>query len=374
MKAEPFVSVILPIRNEAKFIARSLGAVLAQEYDPRRMEVLVADGMSTDATRAVVEACAAAAPEVPVAIVDNPEGIVPTGINAALSRARGDVIVRVDGHTVVEPDYVRECVEALRRSGAQNAGGRMTAVGTGAVARAVAVATSSPFGVGGARFHYSPREEWVDTVYMGAWPRDVLDRIGGFDPEMVRDQDDELNYRLREQGGRILLSPRIRSRYFNRSSFRSLARQYAQYGFWKVRVMQKHPREMRPRQFAPPAFVVALAAGVVASPFSAAARAGLAGLTATYLAAALAATAAAARRAPGKDLPLLPAVFAVLHLSYGAGFLVGLARFWNRWGRRRNGGVPPSQEVPWNPRSPSTVLRSPTPRSPRSSSRSVRGG
>ena len=360
MNAEPFVSVILPIRNEANYIARSLGAVLAQDFDPRRMEVLVADGMSTDGTRAAVQACAAAAPEIPVTIVDNPEGIVPTGINAALARARGDVIVRVDGHTVVEPDYVRECVEALRRSGAQNAGGRMTAVGTGAVARAVAAATSSPFGVGGARFHYSPREEWVDTVYMGAWPRDVLDRIGGFDPEMVRDQDDELNYRLREQGGRILLSPRIRSRYFNRSSFRSLARQYAQYGFWKVRVMQKHPREMRPRQFAPPAFV--------------AARAGLAALSGAYLAAALAATAAAGRRSPAKDLPLLPAVFAVLHLSYGAGFLAGLARFWNRWGRRRNGGAQPSQEVPWNPRSPSTALRSPTPRSPRSSSRSVRGG
>lgn len=361
MTPEPFVSVILPIRNEEGFIAESLGAVLAQDYDPRRMEVLVADGMSTDGTRAAVEACAAARPEIPVRIVDNPEGIVPTGMNAALARARGEVIVRVDGHTVVDPDYVRQCVLALRRSGAQNVGGRMTAVGSGRVARAVAAATSSPFGVGGARFHYSDREEWVDTVYMGAWPRDVLEDLGGFDPEMVRDQDDELNYRLRARGGRILLSPAIRSRYFNRSSLESLARQYFQYGFWKVRVLQKHPRQMRPRQFAPPALTLGLATGVLTFPFHRAARAGFFLLVAAYLAADAAASASAGRHAPRSARPLLPAVFPILHLSYGFGFLSGLARFWNRWDRRR-GGSAPTQEVAWSPRSPSTALRSPTPR------------
>jgi glycosyltransferase involved in cell wall biosynthesis len=360
--ADPFVSVILPIRNEEGFIARSLGAVLSQDYDPRRMEVLVADGMSTDGTRAAVEACAAAVPEIPVAIVDNPPGIVPTGMNSALARARGDVIVRVDGHTVVDPDYVRQCVEALRRSGAQNAGGRMTAAGEGRVARAVAAATSSPFGVGGARFHYSDREEWVDTVYMGAWPREVLEQLGGFDPEMVRDQDDELNYRLRERGGRILLSPRIRSRYHNRCSLRSLARQYRQYGFWKVRVLQKHPRQMQPRQFAPPALALGLAAGLAAAPFSGRARTGLLFLAGAYLAADIGASVAAARRSSWRLLPHLCAVFPVLHLSYGFGFLAGLARFWKRWSRRRGGSTRPAQEVTWTPRSPSTALRSPTPR------------
>jgi glycosyltransferase involved in cell wall biosynthesis len=362
MTADPFVSVILPIRNEESFIARSLGAVLAQDYDPRRMEVLVADGMSTDGTRAVVEASAAAVPEIPVVIVDNPPGIVPTGMNAALARARGGVIVRVDGHTIVEPDYVRACVEALRRSGAQNVGGKMTAVGAGRVAGAVAAATSSRFGVGGARFHYSEREEWVDTVYMGAWPRDVLEGLGGFDAEMVRDQDDELNYRLRERGGRILLSPGIRSRYYNRGSLASLARQYFQYGFWKVRVLQKHPRQMRPRQFAPPALALGLAAGLAAAPFSGRARAGLLALSAAYVAAVAAASITSARRVSWKLLPHICAVFPALHLSYGFGFLAGLARFWNRWDRRRSRSGAPEQEVPWSPRSPSTVLRSPTPR------------
>lgn len=373
MSAVPFVTVILPIRDEAGFIARSLGAVLAQDYDPRRMEVIVADGMSRDDTRAIVRRCAAAVPEIPVSIVDNPAGIVPTGMNAALAAARGEVVVRVDGHTIVAPDYVRRCVEALERSGAQNVGGRMTAVGEGPFARAVAAATSSRFGVGGARFHYSDREEWVDTVYMGAWPRAVLEDLGGFDPEMVRDQDDELNYRLRARGGRILLSPLIRSRYFNRPTLRSLARQYGQYGFWKVRVMQKHPRQMRPRQFAPPALAAALAGTAAASLVWRPAAAALAAIAGAYAAGNLAASAAAARRGPASPR-LLPVAFAAMHLSYGFGFLAGLARFWNRWEIRRMIGDRPAEEVPWSSRSPSIDRRSPARRSPKSSRRSAPAG
>ena len=373
MISEPLVTVILPVRNEGPFIARSLGAVLAQDWPPGRLEVIVADGMSTDDTREIVRRSAGAVPEVPVSIVDNPAGIVPTAMNAAIDAARGEVVVRVDGHTIVEPDYVRRCVEALRRSGAQNVGGRMTAVGEGPFARAVAAATSSPFGVGGARFHYSDREEWVDTVYMGAWPRRVLEDLGGFDPEMVRDQDDELNYRLRARGGKILLAPEIRSRYFNRPTIRSLARQYFQYGFWKVRVLQKHPRQMRPRQFAPPALVGALLAATAASFGWRPARFALAGLAGAYGAGNLAASAWAARKRSARLLPLLPVAFATLHFSYGFGFLAGLARFWNRWkGRRVPAGT--EEEVSWSSRFPSIDPRSPTPRSPKSSRRSARAG
>ena len=127
----------------------------------------------------------------------------------------------------------------------------MDPVSESAFGRAVSLATSSPFGVGGARFHYSAREEWVDTVYMGAWRREVFERVGRFDEEMVRNQDDELSYRIRERGGRILLDPSIRSRYYPRTTPRTLWRQYFQYGYWKVRVMQKHPLQMQPRQFGP---------------------------------------------------------------------------------------------------------------------------
>ena len=329
----PFVSVIMPIRNEAAFIGRSLGAVLAQDYPHDRMEVLVADGMSTDDTRTIVQQLAARHPDIQVRLIDNPGKIVPTGFNAALAQARGDVIVRVDGHTIIAPDYVRECMAVLERSGADNVGGRMVAVGTTALGQAVALATSSRFGVGGARFHYSDREEWVDTVYMGAWPRRVFEQLGGFDPELVRNQDDEFNYRLRAQGGRILLNPRIRSQYYNRTSLRSLWRQYYQYGFYKVRVLQKHPRQMRLRQFVPPAFVASILGGALLSPLNKRLRALWALVITAYAIANLMASWRIARKAGRAHLRRLPLVFSILHFSYGLGFLHGLIHFRKRWRR-----------------------------------------
>ena len=201
----PLVTVVMAVRNEGAFLEESLGSVLAQDYPADRLEIILADGMSEDGTRAAAEGLRVRHPG--LTVIDNPGRVVATGLNAAIRRARGDVIVRVDGHTVIAPDYVRQCVDALERTGADNVGGRMNAVGAGPFGEAVALATSSPFGVGGARFHYSTEEEWVDTVYLGAWRRDVFERIGFFDEELVRDQDDEFNYRLRATGGRVLLTP-----------------------------------------------------------------------------------------------------------------------------------------------------------------------
>ena len=336
MPSMPLVTVIMPIRNEGGFIARSLGAVLEQDYPSDRLEVVIADGMSTDGTRDAIARTAAAHPAIPVTIVDNPGRIVPTGFNEAVARARGEIIVRVDGHTIIESSYVRECVAALQRSGADNVGGRMDAVAEGRFGKAVALATGSRFGVGGARFHYSDREEWVDTVYLGAWPRTVFAKIGLFDEEQVRNQDDEFNYRLGEKGGRILLSPRIRSHYYNRSTPRSLWRQYFQYGFWKVRVMQKHPGQMRPRQFVPPVFVASLAAGLLLAPIS-----GFWGRVVTvigvmYTTANLGASVLVGVGEPLAEALLLPLAFATVHVSYGLGFLVGLVRFATRWRDRAN--------------------------------------
>ncbi len=328
----PSVSVIMPVRNEADFIHQSLGALLAQDYPAENLEILVVDGLSTDDTRAFIQARQAQHPN--LQLVDNPGHIVPTGFNVALARASGAIIIRVDGHTEIAPDYVRQCVAALQRSGADNVGGRMNAVGAdaGAVRQAIALATSTPFGVGGARFHYSEQEEWVDTVYMGAWRREVFERLGGFDEELVRNQDDEFNYRLREQGGRILLCPSIQSRYTPRATFAGLWRQYFQYGFWKVRVMQKHPRQMQPRQFIPlglVACVLGLALGALVYPPTA----WLLGFVlALYGVANLAASLWTAARADWRNFPLLPLAFAILHFSYGLGFLVGLVKFSNRWG------------------------------------------
>jgi glycosyltransferase involved in cell wall biosynthesis len=324
----PFVSVVLPIYNEEDHIRQCLDSLLAQDYPQSHMEILVVDGRSKDRTRHIVREEFVRRHE-HIQLLDNPHRIVPTALNVGIRAARGGVIVRVDGHTTVAPDYVSRCIQALERSGADNVGGRMDAEVDGYFGEAVALATSSPFGVGGARFHYSQKEEWVDTVYLGAYPRRVFEQIGLFDEEMVRNQDDEFNYRLRARGGRILLSPHIRSHYTCRDKPRKLWLQYFQYGYWKVRVLQKHPRQMRWRQFVPPVFLVALlgAVGLV-----------VAGMlwplmlvAGSYLLANLAASLWTASRAGLRYLPVLPLTYAILHFAYGAGFLSGLVRFAGRW-------------------------------------------
>ena len=325
------------VRNEVKYISSSLGSVLAQEYPENRLEVVIADGMSDDGTRSFIEKMQVTHGN--IRVVDNAGRVTCSGLNRAIHATSGEIVIRVDGHTTIAPDYVQQCVSAIIRTGAEDVGGRMSAVGEGRFGKAVAAATSTPFGVGGARFHYSTREEWVDTVYLGAWKREVFERLGGFDEELGCDEDDEFNYRLRERGGRILLSPMIHSRYSNRSSAAALWKQYFKYGVWKVRVLQKHPRQMRPRQFVPPTFALSL---ILSLCFTALLGWGwicLAAIAGTYTLANLAASLATAARKGWRHLPLLPMVHAILHLSYGLGFLAGLLKFWNRWGDRK-GRVP----------------------------------
>lgn len=327
----PSVTFIMPIRNEASFIARSLGAVLAQDYPSERVQVLIVDGISTDDTREEIARLKSSYPDIQIKVLDNPQRIVPTGMNIGLGCATGDVIVRVDGHTIIDHDYARQCVAALGRTGADNVGGRMDAVSHNTFGRAVALATSSRFGVGGARFHYSKREEWVDTVYMGAWPRRTFDQVGFFDEEMVRNQDDEFNYRTTSKGGRILLSPEIKSHYYNRSTIYSLFRQYFQYGYWKVRVLQKHHRQMRLRQFIPPAFVAALLIALCLTPFYSAGRWMLGLVAGLYAVANLTASYLSARTENGRIWLIIPFTFMIVHMAYGLGFLTGIFSFWKHW-------------------------------------------
>jgi succinoglycan biosynthesis protein ExoA len=334
----PFVTIIMPVRNESACMWEGLTAIVEQDYSLARMEVLIADGMSMDNTRSIIHDFAVRYPQLQLHILDNPGKIVPTGMNAALCEAKGEIVVRVDGHTILAPDYIRQCVETLQRTGADNAGGRMNSTSSNAFGEVVALATSMSFGIGDGHFHYSNEEEWVDTVYMGAWPRPVFKKIGLFDEELVRDQDDEFNYRLRAAGGGILLSPKIKSQYVVRGTPGALWRQYYQYGYWKVRVLQKHPRQMSARQFVPPAFVLSLlASGMFA--ISAPLRALSLLVPSLYVVANATASLRAASRNGWKYFVLLPVVFSILHLSYGLGFLVGLVKFWNRWGDRA-GKVP----------------------------------
>ncbi|MDZ4778963.1 MAG: glycosyltransferase family 2 protein, partial [Planctomycetia bacterium] len=318
----PFVTVAMPVRNESGFIHRSLGAVLAQDYPPDRYEIILADGLSTDDTRELALACAAGRN---VRIVDNPARIAPTGMNAAIRAARGEIIVRVDGHCEIASDYVRTCVELLSTRECAGVGGPVETVGNTWVARAIAAAVSSPFGVGGNSFRtVKDREIWAGTIPFPAYPRTLFEQVGLFDEEMIRSQDAEFNARVREYGGRLLLSPAVRSTYYSRGTLRKLARQYYQYGYWKVRVLQKHPRQMAFRQLIAAGFVAWLAALAVASTFSQTARWALAGTIALYAAASIAASLVTASRNRWLDLPLLPLIFAILHITWGAGFLHGL--------------------------------------------------
>lgn len=334
----PFVSIILPIRNEAQYIGRSLGCVLAQDYPAERMEIIIADGMSTDGTRQVVQEFQARHPC--LKLIDNPGKIVPTGLNRAIRQAQGEIIVRVDGHCEIAPDYVRRCVEHIQADKVDGVGGATETVGETPAAQAIAVAMSSKFGVGDSLFRTtSGKTTLADSIPFPAYTCAIMQRAGLYDEELVRNQDDEYNYRLRSLGARLLLAADVHSRYYSRSSLSSLRRQYYQYGLWKVRVLQKHPRQMRPRQFLPPALVAGLLFTGVLGPFIPIMRDLFAFGALLYGVANLGAAVATAASRGWRHLPYLPAAYAVLHFSYGAGFLAGLVRFIKRWSDRR-GKVP----------------------------------
>jgi len=332
----PYVSVIMPVFNEAPYLRRVLDSLLEQDYPGERFEVIVADGGSTDGTRGILDEIQMAHPNLKV--IDNPRRIVPCALNLALAQAVGDVILRMDGHTEVAADYVRQCVAALLRTGADNVGGIVAAHGDGLFGQAVAVVMSSRFGVGGARHHYSDREEEVDTVFPGVWKKDLFDRIGLFDEEMACNEDDEFNYRLREQGGRIMVSPKIHLSYAVRTSPLSLWRQYYRYGCWKIRVLQKHPRQMQARQFVPAVFVSGLLFLLFLSFFSKLAVVWLAMVLGIYGVTIITVSANLSIRRNIFLFPVLALAFATLHFSYGVGFLVGLIKFAGYWGEKKNHG------------------------------------
>ena len=334
------VTVIMVIRNEEAFIEQSLESVLQQDYPAAKVQVLIVDGMSQDQTRKIVEQIIWRYPQSNLTLLDNPEHIFPVGFNVGLNNATGDVIIMMGGHVVLDADYISRCVDHMEKyPDIDCVGGYLYTIAESPQGKAIALAMSSAFGVGGGSFRtISNRLVEVDTVAFGAYRRRAMDYCGLMDEELVRDQDDEYNYRLREKGGKILISPDIHARYYSRSSVRSLWTQYFEYGLWKVRVAQKHPRQMRPRQFAPLAFVSAIIISVGTTLL------GWGWLFLTlvigvYLLANLTASLLTAFSRGWEHLPCLPLIFATLHLSYGLGSLVGMVKFWNRWSDR-HGRVP----------------------------------
>jgi succinoglycan biosynthesis protein ExoA len=321
----PLVSVIVAMRNEEGFIERCLDSLAAQDYPHELLEVLVIDGRSTDRSRETVSAVRDRVPH--LQLLDNEKKVSPAAFNIGIREANGDVVTIISAHCYLATDYVSRCVEYLHRTGADCVGGPIETVGEKDTARAIALAMSSPFGVGDALFRYSDQEQYVDTLAFGAYRRDIFERVGLFDEELVGSEDDEFNYRLRSQGGKLFLTPAIKSFYYGRSSLRALCRQYFSYGLGKVRVMRRHPGQIRLRHLIPSLLVLGLlvsAALGLFSPWFALLCAVFAGC---YVAASLLVALRIASREGWRYLPLLPLAFACLHLSYGTGFLVGVVRF-----------------------------------------------
>ena len=338
------ITIIIPMRNEERFVGACLDSVLSQLGDLPECEVLCVDGDSTDRTRKIVMTCADRDPR--VRILDNPQRIVPTAMNIAIREARGDVVIRLDCHAEYAPGYFRNCLEVLERTNADNVGGYVETVPTSdtPVGMAISAALSSRFGVGGSVFRIGGGEEEVDTVPFGCFRRDVFDRFGLYDERLVRNQDIELNTRIRRGGGRIVISPTIRSTYYARSTFGGLRQQAFGNGLWNPYTIYLAGEGVGARHFVPLVFVLSLLVLPVVGLFLRPLWWLLACECVTYfLVGTVFARRAAQQTSASAFLVLL--TFVQLHLAYGVGSLLGVLTSPMRFGlgpltRTRVGQVP----------------------------------
>jgi succinoglycan biosynthesis protein ExoA len=348
------VSVVMPVRNEELHLEESVRSVLGQDYDGA-LEVLLAVGPSRDRTLYVSQRLAAA--DTRVTVVPNPTGQIPCGLNAGIKASRYSIVARVDGHAVLPQGYLSAAVRALRQTGADNVGGVMAAEGVTAFQQAVAWAMTSPFGVGAAKFHTGGQPGPVDSVYLGVYRRATIERVGGYDESYQRAEDWELNHRIRLAGGLIWFLPELRVSYRPRATLRTLAAQYFSYGRWRRVVSRQHAGTINLRYLAPPAAVLAMAAGMLIGLVGLAVGPGwiwptlAAGFAvpAGYLAGVLGAAVMAARLLRPSAAARLPLVLAAMHICWGAGFLTSPRRL------VRDTGPPTRATGPF----PSMITRSP---------------
>jgi succinoglycan biosynthesis protein ExoA len=330
MSATPIrtISVVAPVRNEGANVDHFVDDLARQDFQGE-LEVLVADGNSSDGSADRIQAAARAA-GLSLRVLPNPAEWVSQGLNACIRQARGDLIVRLDCHSRYPNDYLRRCAELSEQTGAWNVGGRLVPMGTTPTERAVACAMDSPFGgIGwtrGAGNGHGPVD--TDTVTFGAFRPEAFARAGLFDETLIRNQDDEFNLRLRRAGGRIVLDPEIAVMYRPRGSILRVWRQYYEYGLWKVPVMLKHRRVLTLRSMAPLAFVLGTVILVAATLRYPAARRLLLLQWSLYGSAAVA-FAIRSLRERGEPMELLPrvlAAFPAFHLGHGSGQAVGWLR------------------------------------------------
>ncbi|MEU8248230.1 glycosyltransferase family 2 protein [Nonomuraea sp. NPDC048916] len=315
----PPISVVMPVLNEERHLREAVAQVLAQSY-PGEIEVVLAVGPSQDRTQEVAEAIAEADPR--VVVVPNPTGRTPNALNAAIAASRNGIIARVDGHAMLPSDYLRVAVETLEETGADNVGGVMAAEGVTAFEKAVALAMTSKIGVGAAAFHVGGTAGPADTVYLGVFRRTALDRVGGYDEHFQRAQDWEMNHRIRQTGGLVWFQPRMRVSYRPRPNVKALAKQYFHYGRWRHVVSRTHEGTINLRYLAPPAAVLAMALGLVVSPFFPLALIVPGG----YALAILVGSLLTSSGYPAAVKIRLPVVYATMHVSWGWGFLTSPRR------------------------------------------------
>lgn len=322
LQERPLVSVVIPTLNEEGYITGLLDSLAAQDYGPERIEVLVADGGSTDGTRSLVMGYSA--PFERLLLVDNPRVRATAGFNAGMRVSRGDCWIIIGAHSEVRTDFVRASVAALRRTGAACVGGPIETLGKSATGKAIAAAMSSPFGVGDAKFRYSEREEEVDTVAFGCYHRRVWEIVGEFDEDVDGGDDDEYNARVREAGGRFVLVPTIRSRYYARETMKALAFQYWEYGTAKG-MQLRQGYSLRPRHFVPSMMVAGGPSLLMAGVRSKGARRLLGLLGAAYVVIGGRAAYRAAKKAGANPVTTFAAM-ATMHVCYGAGFMWSASR------------------------------------------------
>lgn len=321
----PGVSVVMPVRNEQRHLASAVQRVLDQDYDGE-LEVILSVGPSRDQTRMVADQLAAA--DERVRVIDNPTGYTPAALNLGIAAASYDIIVRVDGHGELCDGYIATAVETLQATDAANVGGLMDACGQTPFESAVAAAYNSRWGLGGGGFHLAATPAGpADTVFLGCFTRSALEAVGGFDETLHRAQDWELNLRLREAGHTVWFTPRLHVTYRPRSTVKALAKQFFTTGQWRREIIRRYPHTASLRYLAPPVAVLGVATGTLAGTIGVAKRSTL--LTTMLLAPAtygafLAAVTKSSKHLPWSTRLRLPLVLAVMHLSWGSGFLIGL--------------------------------------------------
>ena len=325
----PDVSVIIPCRNEAETITLLLDALYNQSYPREQMEVIVADGMSQDATRQRIAEYQAQHPGLLIKVVDNPQRTIPAALNRAIEASTGEYVIRLDAHSIPSQNYVERSVQGLRDDLGDNIGGvwDVAPQNDTPIAKAIAASATHPLAVGGAKYRFTDQAAYVETVPFGAWKRSTLQALGGYDESLLTNEDYELNTRLTQQGGRIYLDPQIRSVYFARADLPGLARQYWRYGYWKAQMLKRYPGSLKLRQALPPLLVSGLGVLLILS-------LAIEGLWPLFLLAAglylIVLLGIGIQIAIQKKdiimIPLVAAAILSMHFAWGTGFLYGLFR------------------------------------------------